>query len=198
MEKVGSAVPELQKPPPYGAGAALSELTTPRAKLNRSMRMKSYDVANVLKRGKKARAVNPSHAAGGVKPIIVKPSVEAKVFVRAHVESIIGCPTDKPSIIASSQHCPRHEGARLAVAVPKRLLKKSVDRNLVKRWMREALRQHGNRAAGVDLLLTLTAKFTPKERDDRLRIKAEIQQQISLALMAADGSTIPKNTRISR
>jgi ribonuclease P protein component len=48
-------------------------------------------------------------------------------------------------------------GAKLAVAAPKKRLKRAVDRNLVKRISREALRQHDVRAEPIDVLLILTA-----------------------------------------
>ena len=44
---------------------------------------------------------------------------------------------------------------RIAIAVPKRILKRAVDRNSVKRVIREEFRQHVLRAAPVDMLVTL-------------------------------------------
>ena len=49
--------------------------------------------------------------------------------------------------------------ARLAISVPKRLLKSAVDRNRFKRWVREAFRCHEIRALPVDLLISLTEKI---------------------------------------
>lgn len=47
---------------------------------------------------------------------------------------------------------------RIAIAVPKRILKRAVDRNRIKRAIREAFRHHGVRVANVDLLVTLRSK----------------------------------------
>ena len=48
-----------------------------------------------------------------------------------------------------------HSFGRIAIAVPKRILKRAIDRNRVKRVIREEFRQHALRAAPVDMLLTL-------------------------------------------
>jgi ribonuclease P protein component len=55
-----------------------------------------------------------------------------------------------------------HENAagqgRIAIAVPKRILKSAVDRNYVKRVIREQFRQSGFRALSVDVLVTLRSR----------------------------------------
>ena len=44
---------------------------------------------------------------------------------------------------------------RIAIAVPKRILKRAIDRNSVKRVIREEFRHHALRAVPVDMLVTL-------------------------------------------
>ena len=48
-----------------------------------------------------------------------------------------------------------HAIGRIAIAVPKRILKRAIDRNSVKRVIREEFRQHALRAVSVDMLVTL-------------------------------------------
>ncbi len=50
--------------------------------------------------------------------------------------------------------------SRIALSIPKRLLKRSVDRNRAKRVLRESFRLHAIREAGIDTLITLSN--TPK------------------------------------
>lgn len=48
-----------------------------------------------------------------------------------------------------------HSSGRIAIAVPKRILKRAIDRNRVKRVIREEFRKHTLRAVPVDMLVTL-------------------------------------------
>ena len=48
-----------------------------------------------------------------------------------------------------------HTIGRIAIAVPKRILKRAIDRNRVKRVIREEFRHHVLRAVPVDMLVTL-------------------------------------------
>jgi ribonuclease P protein component len=45
--------------------------------------------------------------------------------------------------------------SRLGVSAPKRLTRRSVDRNRMKRLAREAFRRHGVKAAGLDLVIAI-------------------------------------------
>ena len=124
------------------------------------MRLNSCDVANVLKRGKRVR------------PVVTAPTkavVDARVLGSSEV-GVARLREGEPLTKLSPK-----SGARIASAVPKRLLKKAVQRNSVKRWIREVLRQHGARLVAADMLLTLTAKVDLKNAGE----KAHLKQQIS-------------------
>lgn len=66
----------------------------------------------------------------------------------------------QPAII-SARLLARSPGgyARLAIAVPKRILNSAVDRNHVKRAIRECFRRHDLRFLPVDLLVSLISKM---------------------------------------
>jgi ribonuclease P protein component len=64
-------------------------------------------------------------------------------------------------ISENSVHC-----GRLAIAVPKRILKSAVERNTVKRVIREEFRRHAARVSPADMLVTLRSA-TPRERGTR-------------------------------
>lgn len=121
------------------------------------MRLNTRDVTSVLKRGKRVR------------PLVSAP---AKAVIDARVLSGLGvgvlCEGESLEKLGSKP------GARIAIAVPKRLLKKAADRNLVKRWIREALRLHDARVVAVDVLLTLTAKVNLKDASEKALLKQQI------------------------
>jgi ribonuclease P protein component len=121
------------------------------------MRLNTRDVTNVLKRGKRVRPV-------------VSASAKAVIDARVLGGSDAGVVREGES---RAKLAPK-SGARIAIAVPKRLLKKAVERNLVKRWIREALRQHGARLVTADMLLTLTAKVNLKDASEKVRLKQQI------------------------
>lgn len=52
--------------------------------------------------------------------------------------------------------------SRLGLSVPKRLVRRSVDRNRLKRVAREAFRLHPVRDRGLDLVVTSRQKFSPE------------------------------------
>jgi ribonuclease P protein component len=71
-------------------------------------------------------------------------------------------PTEKPR---------SHAG--LAIAAPKKVLKRAVDRNIAKRIARESLRVHPLRTVSVDVLLTVNAApGRVRSRTDRAAIRS--------------------------
>lgn len=176
------------KPTLNAASKAQFEL---REKLTRAMRMNTFEVADVLKFGKRSRVKTAVpvdvNARINAIPLPPKSIVEARTLVRNN--AVIS------TALVKHRVAPEYIGVRLAAAVPKRLLKKSVDRNLVKRWIREAVRQHTQRAARTDLLLTLTAKFDPKSQDDRVRVRQELALLITDALSLVRASSKPHKPR---
>ena len=170
------------KPPVDAAPKAQCGL---REKLTRAMRMNTFEVADVLKLGKRSRVkiTTPGdvNARINAKSLPPKAVVEARTLVRNNAVM--------STALVKHRVAPEHIGVRLAAAVPKRLLKKSVDRNLVKRWIKESVRQHPHRFARTDLLLTLTAKFNPKNQDDRVRVRQELSVLITDALSLVRASS---------
>lgn len=72
--------------------------------------------------------------------------------------------------------------SRLGIALTRRLLPRAVDRNRVKRIVREAFRRHAAKAAGLDLV------FAVRERPDTGRGSAwpaEVRQALDRVLEKA-------------
>ncbi len=128
------------------------------------MRLDTRDVTSVLKRGKRVRPT-------------VLAAVKAVLDARVLGGSDLGLVREGESPAVPA---PR-SGARIAIAVPKRLLKKAVERNLVKRLIRETLRQHGARLVAADMLLTLTAKINLKNASEKLHLKQQISNLFAKA-----------------
>ncbi len=76
---------------------------------------------------------------------------------------------------------------RIAISVPKRILKFAVDRNLVKRAVREEFRQNAVRALPVDLLVTLRSPATRQPGERRIR-KQRQQLRKTLAQLLSEVS----------
>jgi len=55
----------------------------------------------------------------------------------------------------------RDSHSRLGIALTKRLVASSTDRNRVKRLVREAFRRHVVKSSGLDCVLTLRQRFVP-------------------------------------
>ncbi len=152
-------------------------LISPRqsARFPRARRLNKIAVAAVLKQGKRIKAaINslppPAMAIIGAKP--QKPI--AKFNIKTHVPAYTGATNlDKKA----GAHAARQPGrfARIAIAVPKRLLKSAVSRNTVKRWIREAFRLHPVRERQVDMLIKLESKFDLKNDAERQAAKQELQ-----------------------
>ncbi len=72
---------------------------------------------------------------------------------------------------------PQHQAdisARMAIAVPKRLLKSAVARNRIKRQVREAFRGHGASRVPLNMLVTLKVKNDGKRAQARKLLRAEL------------------------
>ncbi|MBC7622192.1 MAG: ribonuclease P protein component [Aeromicrobium sp.] len=70
--------------------------------------------------------------------------------------------------------------ARIALAVPKRQLKRAVDRNRAKRILREIFRQHAIRSTPLEMLVTISA--VPKALAGNLKQKQATSHLRSAAL----------------
>ena len=143
------------------------------------MRLNSCDVSSLLRRGKRLRPVVASS---------IKACVDARVLNRS--ASVI----DLERELEPAKVCLPKKGARIAIAVPKRLLKKAVDRNLVKRWFREALRLHSVRLVSADMLLTLIAKVKVQDAHEKVQIKQQINDLLaSIEALPSPGKTCARN-----
>lgn len=71
-------------------------------------------------------------------------------------------------------------GSRIGIAVPKKLLRTAVHRNLVKRIAREVFRQARSRLDGRDYVLRLAVKLDPKRQPlDRRALARDIGALLS-------------------
>jgi ribonuclease P protein component len=57
----------------------------------------------------------------------------------------------------------RPGASRFGIAVTRRHVRSAVDRNLVKRKLRETFRRHGVKRAGLDLVVTFRAPFDARD-----------------------------------
>ncbi len=77
--------------------------------------------------------------------------------------------------------CGRPGESRLGLVTPKRLARRSVDRNRMKRISRELFRRHAVKSAGLDLVLA------PREKFKRADEEAWLKQVRELLDQAAEG-----------
>lgn len=77
---------------------------------------------------------------------------------------------------------------RIAISVPKRILKFAVDRNLVKRAIREEFRQNAARALPVDLLVMLRSPATRLPGERRIHRQEQRQLRTTLAQLLSEVS----------
>ena len=68
----------------------------------------------------------------------------------------------------------QQDAAKMAIAVPKRLLKSAVARNRIKRQVREVFRMHVASTAPLNILVTLKVKNDGKRADARLLLRADL------------------------
>ena len=75
---------------------------------------------------------------------------------------------------------------RIAITVPKRVLKSAVDRNLVKRAIREEFRQNTARALPVDLLVMLRSAATRSPGESRIHRGEQRQLRTTFAQLLSE------------
>lgn len=159
-------------------------LMSPRqsARFPRARRLNKVAVAVVLIQGKRIRAAaNMLSQPSATAPFREKQQKPITKFnAKAHV---LVCAEAINRDKMASAHASHQSGrfARLAIAVPKRLLKSAVSRNIVKRWIREAFRQHPMREQQVDMLITLESKLDLKSNAERQAARQELQGLLSEA-----------------
>jgi ribonuclease P protein component len=134
--------------------------------LSRACRLDSPAVAAVLKIGRRIQATPQ-----------VKPPSGALVTIKFVQRA--------PELASAAAH------ARLAIAVPKRLMKSAVDRNRIKRWTREAFRQHPLRLLPIDLLVTLNTKVDLDVSGQRAATRAALLEVFGLAQKEAERGRVP-------
>lgn len=72
--------------------------------------------------------------------------------------------------------------ARFGISVGKRAAKSSVERNRIRRKAREAFRRHALKRSPVDLVMTLTSRFTPALTDALVQEFCELMDRAQARL----------------
>lgn len=176
-----------------GKRSRASHMTAPLGEtLPRKMRLNKADVAAVLKFGKKIRvtpmAQPPSLSQSG--PSATNKNAPSKFSLKAHIPERQG--TNASLMARASGVREKYPQSRIAIAVPKRLLKLAVSRNAVKRWIREAFRLHAMRQNAVDILVTLELKLNPKSTAERQAAQYELQRLFAEAVRRLPGMPQPQ------
>jgi len=149
----------------------LKAVSTAGQKLTKAMRLHQRGVALVLKQGRMVRADCPSK------------TVEPNKRLSAVSIKYLSATTD------ISYQCGSIAHARIAISVPKRLLKSAVDRNQFKRWVRESFRRHEIRALPVDMLISLTQRVDATEMGSGGSIQRVIESAFNLVHALSNQST---------
>lgn len=69
--------------------------------------------------------------------------------------------------------------SRLGIALTRRLVPSSLERNLVKRMVRETFRRHDVKSAGLDCVVTLRSRFDPATAGELRAEVASLFDQLS-------------------
>ncbi len=160
--------------------------------LPRKLRLNKADVAAVLKLGKKIR-VTPmtqplSLSQSG--PNATNKNASSKFSLKAHIPERRGANVLLTARASGVRE--KYPQSRIAIAVPKRLLKLAVSRNAVKRWIREAFRLHAMRHNAADILVTLELKLNPKSTAERQAAQYELQRLFAEAVRRLPGMLQPQ------
>jgi ribonuclease P protein component len=140
-----------------------------RQKFSRARRLASAAVKEVLAHGRRMPLVRaPVQTGSSVSMGPQDASAAGKPIVTIIESRVLGRDASARAVRKS----------RLAVAVPKRMLKRAVDRNRVKRWMREAFRTTDLSGVDADVLLTLAGRYPIGEATHDARVRESIGQAI--------------------
>lgn len=162
-------------------------------RLPKALRLNQEAVAAVIKLGKRIRVSLPAKPGSqhNRRAMFNLKLLNAQLLPKAPLGVDV-----TNSISASKPQANRQSASRIAVAVPKRLLKSAVLRNKIKRWIRESFRPHAVRTVGIDMLITLEQQLDPKAQAKEAR--AELQQLFSDAMRQATQLSATHETRTGK